>query len=71
MRSTRSRRHQKRLNRDLKDAKASSGNAEKAVEENAPLDPAKVEAEDDLIDQTMADRAETGSGEENVVDRQG
>ena len=69
MRNTRSRRHQKNLNQDLKDAKGSLENAGKV--ENAHLDPVKVEAEDDRLGQTEADHAEIGSGEENVVDRQG
>ena len=67
MKSTKSRRHQKNQNRDLKDAKDSLENAEKV--EKANLDLAK--AEGDRLGKTVADPVEIGSGEENVVDRQG
>jgi hypothetical protein len=70
MRNTKSRRHQKSLSQDPKDAKGSSENAGKA--ENAHLNPEKAEGEDDRLGQTeAADRVEIGSGEESVVDRQG
>jgi hypothetical protein len=66
MRSTRSRRHRKNLNQDLKEAKVSSENSGKA--ENAPLDLGKVEAEV-VHTEVQVDHAGIETAEENGVDR--